>query len=87
MGMRRRGKRPAKRTTRPAIMQPFCGTAGKLAAANFYVSLTAKPDFAATEKDFRATERELSATGIGFGATGILAVFPTCTSRRRYMYI
>jgi len=80
-------KRPAKRTTRPLFCSPFCGTKEKLAAANFYVSLTAKPDFAASVTGFRATERELSATGIGSGATGILAVFPTCTSRRHYMYI
>ncbi len=55
--------------------------------ANIYVSLTMSLSPADTEKGLRGTERGLFRTGIGSGATGILAVFPACTSRRRYMYI
>ena len=55
--------------------------------ANFYVSLTIKLSPAAAEKDFRNAEMHFLRTGIGSGATGILGVFPTCTYRRRSMYI
>ena len=44
-------------------------------------------DLRAALKHLRGRERHFLRTGIGPGATGILGVFPTCTCRRRYMYI
>ena len=55
--------------------------------ANFYVSLTTSLSLAAAGKRYRETESGLFATEISPVMTGILGVFPTCTCRRRYMYI
>ena len=52
-----------------------------------YVFLSRKPFPKRTGTDFRTSERHFLATGIGSVATGILGVFPTCTSRQRYLYI
>ncbi len=54
---------------------------------HFYVSLTINLGPAAAEKRFLGAERHFLRTEIGPVATGILGVFPTCTYRRRYMYI